>query len=182
VKRLARWVAMRYPVGVEHDDLVQAGLIGLHEAFQRYDGRDGVALLSFAHHRVVGAMIDEMRQADPMARTHRAEGATVSLVDIDGDEVPELQADTATPEHQLERRQLRALMLHLVDGLPTRERQVIVGIYLGERELRDVGADLDVSDTYVCHIRRRALEILRVRMAAALAGTDGHRVQKESFA
>jgi RNA polymerase sigma factor (sigma-70 family) len=131
---------------------------------------------------VVGAMIDEMRQADPMARTHRAEGATVSLVDIDGDAVPELQADTATPEQQLERRQICALMLRLVDGLPARERQVIVGIYLGERELRDVGADLDVSDSYVCHIKGRALEILRVRMAAALAGTDGHRVQKESFA
>lgn len=46
-------------------------MIGLMEALQRYDQRDGVEFESFAIHRIKGAMIDELRADDILSRSDR---------------------------------------------------------------------------------------------------------------
>jgi RNA polymerase sigma factor FliA len=53
---------------VEVDDLVQAGMIGLMDAIQRYEDTHGAQFETYASQRVRGAMLDELRGADWLPR------------------------------------------------------------------------------------------------------------------
>jgi RNA polymerase sigma factor for flagellar operon FliA len=53
------------------DDLIQAGLIGLLDAADHYDGSQGAQFETYAVQRIRGAMLDELRQADWLPRTVR---------------------------------------------------------------------------------------------------------------
>jgi len=44
------------------DDLIQAGMLGLVEAAQRFDASKGASFATFADRRVRGAMLDEVRK------------------------------------------------------------------------------------------------------------------------
>ena len=64
VKRLAYHLMGRLPSNIQHDDLIQAGLVGLFEAIKRYDGTRGASFETYARIRIQGAMIDEVRRGD----------------------------------------------------------------------------------------------------------------------
>lgn len=55
-------LALGLPAHVNRDDLVQAGVLGLLEALQRFDPSRGVRFESFAALRIRGAMLDELRR------------------------------------------------------------------------------------------------------------------------
>jgi RNA polymerase sigma factor for flagellar operon FliA len=74
VRTLARRLGRRLPPYVEVDDLVSAGVVGLMEALQRFDPSRDTAFKSYAEFRIRGAMLDELRRRDMMARDARAEG------------------------------------------------------------------------------------------------------------
>jgi RNA polymerase sigma factor for flagellar operon FliA len=71
VKRIARYLLRRMPGNVELDDLVQAGMVGLLEAAERYTGRESASFATFATHRIRGAMLDSLRDADWSPRSLR---------------------------------------------------------------------------------------------------------------
>jgi RNA polymerase sigma factor for flagellar operon FliA len=71
VKRVAYHMMGRLPASVEVDDLIQAGLIGLLDAAERYDGELGANFETYASQRIRGAMIDELREADWASRNVR---------------------------------------------------------------------------------------------------------------
>lgn len=71
VRRHALSLQVRLPAGVEIDDLIQAGLEGLFDALSRFDEGAGVAFSTFAHQRIRGAMIDELRSRDWLPRSVR---------------------------------------------------------------------------------------------------------------
>jgi RNA polymerase sigma factor for flagellar operon FliA len=54
---------------MEVDELVQVGMIGLIEAARAFDPTKGVAFESYAHSRVRGAMIDEVRRLSFLPRS-----------------------------------------------------------------------------------------------------------------
>ncbi|HIE54699.1 MAG TPA: RNA polymerase sigma factor FliA [Chromatiaceae bacterium] len=64
VKRVAYHLMGRMPASVQVDDLIQAGMIGLLEAINNYDGTKGASFESYARIRIQGAMIDEVRRGD----------------------------------------------------------------------------------------------------------------------
>jgi RNA polymerase sigma factor for flagellar operon FliA len=70
VNLLARRVHRRCPQGVELDDLISAGTIGLVKAVDRYDPRR-CKLSTLAEHRINGAILDYLRQLDPLPRNIR---------------------------------------------------------------------------------------------------------------
>lgn len=70
VELLARRLHRRCPQ-VELDDLVQAGAIGLIQAVDRFDGTKGCLLKTLAEHRIRGALLDYLRQIDPLPRNVR---------------------------------------------------------------------------------------------------------------
>nr|WP_272496035.1 RNA polymerase sigma factor FliA [Gilvimarinus xylanilyticus] len=72
VKRIAHHMMLKMPASVQVDDLIQAGMIGLLEAAQKYDGGKGASFETYAGIRIRGAIVDEMRRGDWAPRSvHR---------------------------------------------------------------------------------------------------------------
>ncbi|MGL5007938.1 MAG: RNA polymerase sigma factor FliA [Plesiomonas sp.] len=72
VKRIACHLLGRLPANVLLEDLVQAGMIGLLEAYQNYDASKGASFETYAGIRIRGAMLDEIRRGDWIPRSvHR---------------------------------------------------------------------------------------------------------------
>jgi RNA polymerase sigma factor (sigma-70 family) len=77
VKRIAYHMMTRLPACVEVDDLVQAGLMGLLDAVDRFDSEQGAHFETYATQRVRGAMLDELRDADWATRNVRRAGRQI---------------------------------------------------------------------------------------------------------
>src|SRR5580765_9113527 len=64
-------MARRCPDWTARADLVAAGMVGLIEAADRYDESRQEPFISFAEHRIRGAVLDELRRGDIMPRRVR---------------------------------------------------------------------------------------------------------------
>jgi len=64
VRRIALQMMSRLPASVELDDLIQAGMLGLLDASNRYEDNRGAKFETFAGQRIRGAMLDELRAND----------------------------------------------------------------------------------------------------------------------
>ena len=71
VKRIAHHMMAKLPACVQADDLVQAGMIGLLDAINRYEGSLGAQFETYAAQRIRGAILDELRRADWLPRSLR---------------------------------------------------------------------------------------------------------------
>ena len=71
VKRIAHHMMAKLPASVQVDDLVQAGMIGLLDAINRYEGSLGAQFETYAAQRIRGAILDELRRADWLPRSLR---------------------------------------------------------------------------------------------------------------
>jgi RNA polymerase sigma factor for flagellar operon FliA len=71
VKRLAHQLRAKLPPSVEVDDLIQAGMIGLLDAVNRYEETHGAQFETYAVQRIRGAMLDELRSTDWLPRSIR---------------------------------------------------------------------------------------------------------------
>jgi RNA polymerase sigma factor FliA len=70
-RRIALKMARRCPAWIQREDLVAAGMLGLTEAAQRYDGTRAEPFLPFAEQRIRGAILDELRRGDLLPRRVR---------------------------------------------------------------------------------------------------------------
>ena len=71
VRKMAYHLATRLPASVQIDDIIQAGLIGLMDAANRFEESQGNRFETYATPRIRGAMIDELRQSDWLPRSMR---------------------------------------------------------------------------------------------------------------
>jgi RNA polymerase sigma factor for flagellar operon FliA len=71
VKKLAYQLKAKLPPSVELDDLIQAGMIGLLDAVNRYEDNHGALFETYAAQRIRGSMLDELRSADWLPRSVR---------------------------------------------------------------------------------------------------------------
>ncbi|MFV8781585.1 RNA polymerase sigma factor FliA [Microbulbifer sp. SA54] len=71
VRRQALSLQVKLPAGIDLDDLIQAGTVGLLDALQRFDPNAGATFSTFANQRIRGAMIDELRTRDWVPRSVR---------------------------------------------------------------------------------------------------------------
>ena len=71
VKKLAHQMKAKLPPSVEVDDLIQAGMIGLLDAVNRYEETHGAQFETYAVQRIRGSMLDELRSSDWMPRSMR---------------------------------------------------------------------------------------------------------------
>ncbi len=72
VRRIAARMRARLPANVTMDELEQAGLIGLNEAFSRFQEGRGASFETYAARRIEGAMLDALRATDTLSRESRA--------------------------------------------------------------------------------------------------------------
>lgn len=71
VKKLAYQLKAKLPASVELDDLIQAGMMGLLDAVNRYEDNHGAQFVTYASQRIRGAMLDELRSNDWLPRSVR---------------------------------------------------------------------------------------------------------------
>jgi len=72
VKSIAHRMAVHLPPSVEADDLVNAGVIGLMNAIERYDATKENKFITYALFRIRGAMLSELRSRDFLSRSNRS--------------------------------------------------------------------------------------------------------------
>lgn len=177
VRRIAHRAAATYglPSGVEAADLVSAGVIGLAEAWDRYDPERGVAFEAFCVPRVKGAVVDAIRASDwvprkARQRSRRTGEPVAVLVSLDGGRNDETDgtsaeriADHSCPEPGLallgvERRQELMIVLN---KLPDREKLIITLHYFHGVQLAEIARKLGVTESRVSQLHGRALRMLR---------------------
>lgn len=71
IKYIAQRIAMRLPAHVTADDLINAGVIGLIDAIEKYDPSRDNMFKTYAEFRIRGAMLDELRGLDWVPRSVR---------------------------------------------------------------------------------------------------------------
>lgn len=173
VGAIARTLSRGLPSSVELDELVNDGVIGLIGALQRYDPERGVEFSTYAGHRIRGAMLDGLRQRDPVPRAIRrgrraqgsgpgasAKGGMIQIVEID--RALALPADDASsPEDLAMEADLACRVRQGLAALPPRDREVITLRMVQGLPLRDVAAQLSLSVTRTVEIQARGIKRLR---------------------
>ncbi|HEY4238850.1 MAG TPA: sigma-70 family RNA polymerase sigma factor [Kofleriaceae bacterium] len=93
-RRIALKMARRCPDWIAREDLVAAGMLGLIEAADRYDDTRQEPFLSFAEHRIRGAVLDELRRGDLLPRRVRQIARKVTTA------IREIENEGETPSDQ----------------------------------------------------------------------------------
>ena len=71
VKYIANRIAMRLPPHIDVNDLINAGIIGLIDAIEKFDPTKEVKFKTYAEIRIKGAILDELRSMDWIPRSIR---------------------------------------------------------------------------------------------------------------
>jgi RNA polymerase sigma factor for flagellar operon FliA len=77
VRFLARRIHERLPQHVDIEDLISAGVVGLMDAFAKFDPAKKVQFRSYAQFRIRGAILDSLRTLDWSPRDLRRKGRAV---------------------------------------------------------------------------------------------------------
>ena len=83
VRHIVRRIAARVPAHVDGDELMAAGYEGLLRAADRFDPDRGVAFSTFAACAIRGAVMDALRDMDPLARPTRQRVQAVERAEAD---------------------------------------------------------------------------------------------------
>jgi RNA polymerase sigma factor (sigma-70 family) len=142
----------------------------LFAALDRFDPSRGVTFAAYAGHRIRGAMLDGLRERDPLPRAQRRamkvhEGAGIQFLEID--DALGVPADEGTgPEAIVLESDLRGQLLCGFAALPPRDREVLA-LRMGRGlPLRVVASRLSLSVTRVAEIQKRGV----IRLRRFLAG------------
>ena len=152
--------------GLPQADLIQEGNIGLMKAVDTFDSDRRARFSTYASRCIE----NEIRM---QFRRNRKTGGTVSLqeaLESDGDSaltLADVLQDSFCMEDTCETQDDIRRMRQLLDGLPARERQIILLRYglSGQPPLTQLETAklLDISRSYVSRLESHALELLRQR-------------------
>ncbi len=79
VRYLAERMLAKLPPSVDRDDLIGAGVLGLLDAVEKYDGLRGVQFKTYAETRIRGAMLDSLRDLDWSSRSLRTRAREIEV-------------------------------------------------------------------------------------------------------
>ena len=71
IRYIAQRIAVKLPPDVQLDDLISAGVIGLLDAYEKFDQSKGVQFKTYAEVRIRGAILDSLRDLDWAPRSLR---------------------------------------------------------------------------------------------------------------
>jgi RNA polymerase sigma factor for flagellar operon FliA len=143
-RRIALRMARRCPDWIAREDLVSAGMVGLIEAADRYDDSRQEPFISFAEHRIRGAILDELRRGDIMPRRVRqlARKITAAIKELEKDGIVASDQrvaaalDVSLDEYQKGLKQLVHVEMAPLDGEELRlvAQEVAPDVQAGHRE------------------------------------------------
>ena len=71
VRYVASRMSVRFPTGLDFDDILSFGVLGLLDAAERFEPERGFSFQTFAVPRIRGAILDELRRFDWISRSGR---------------------------------------------------------------------------------------------------------------
>src|SRR6187402_2298600 len=74
IKHIAHKVMMRLPATIEMHDLINAGVLGLLDAVDKFEPERGVKFKTYAEVRIRGTILDSLRDLDWAPRSLRKKG------------------------------------------------------------------------------------------------------------
>jgi len=147
VRTIARRVRRRGLL-VEEDDLVSAGTIGLIEAVDRYDHDRDVPFVAFAHPRIRGAMIDELRRLRATQPGRETQSSPVLSLETataeDGLALIDVTVNPSSPEPHTCRE--LGEVLDALELLPDREREMLT-LHVAGHTLAEIGGAFGCSES-----------------------------------
>lgn len=175
VYKLVRQMSRGLPANVERDDLLAAGIVGLVDSIRRNGGSDGESFVGYARMRIRGAIVDELRAQDWLSRRAReavnAAGGDgtcfVGLHEVTPVEESIHLSHGEDPVEALSARSDHRALVTAIAKLPERERRVVGMYYFEGAKLKEIGAELGVSEPRVSQLHARALGRLRGMLSAA---------------
>lgn len=161
--RLVAHVAKKFDsCGIDHDDLISIGTVGLIKAVETYQPTKGTKFATYAARCIQNEILMQIRT---LKKTRKdvslyspigmdKEGNEITIVDL-------LKSDTDETEEQVSKRMEIKSMLELLNVLDDRERKVIemrFGLSDGNEWTQNEVADqLGISRSYVSRLEKRAL-------------------------
>jgi RNA polymerase sigma factor (sigma-70 family) len=152
--------------GVELDDLMQAGMIGICVAAQRFDPGKGCQFSTYATYWIRQAIAHTVSAARPIRWPVGAKEGPAVVVSLDqpaGDGDARIGDWIRAPDTE-PAIVARVAVAQLLPLLPPHEREVIerrYGIGRPEETLRSIGEELGASHQQISNIQARALARLR---------------------
>lgn len=139
-------------------DIVQEGTVGLIEAAESYDHTRGVAFSLYAFHRIRGRIANFVAREGKLNWVYidsplEEEGA-LTLGDALVDGAPAVAA-------QAERNFLVSQVRSAMDRLPKSEQAVLAGMYLEEREPKQLAETLDMSISHIYRLQKQGIRRVR---------------------
>jgi RNA polymerase sigma factor for flagellar operon FliA len=127
LRRLAKRLCRRTSTHHLEDDLVQAGALGLIEASIRFDESRAVPFRAYAHRRIEGAMLDEIRAYMPLTR--RAHESDDGRLRFDGPTMSEPPCGTPPADELLARGHDLFDLRCALQRLSEDEHAIIIAVY-----------------------------------------------------
>jgi RNA polymerase sigma factor for flagellar operon FliA len=159
------------PANVERDDLLAAGVFGLIDSIRRNGGSQGETFVGYAKMRIRGAIVDELRAQDWLSRRAReawtaraGEGWSTSFVSLHDMTPTEESVHLSGGDDPIEAMiacSVRRALAAAIEQLPERERRIVGMHYFEGAKMKDIGAQLGVSEPRVSQLHARALGRLR---------------------
>lgn len=106
---------------------------------------------------------------------------TVPLADGEPVRLGDMIPDPASPDplDVIEREESKRLLVEAIDGLPEKDRIVLSLYYQDGLTLKEIGKVMDISESRVCQIHKRALIRLRYMLEQAVQLPNGRSGQKK---
>jgi RNA polymerase sigma factor FliA len=165
--RLGRHVHASYRA-----DLYSFGVEGLMDAIEKFRPAMGNRFETYGSVRIRGAMSDGIRKMSwlPRGAENRSSRVIETVVPVDfqaartpvGAKLQDCLSDrtAATPFDDLLLQADHDEVVAAVQSLPDRERNVVVEHYYAQKQLKEIGRDMGVTESRVCQLHRRALRML----------------------
>lgn len=173
VKRIASRMAFKYGSLVEYEDLVQVGMIGLLDAYDKYVVTKDCSFRTYAGKRIVGSIMDELRKLDHLSRPDRQAVKNGGRLDVDicyledylcGSE-DNIADDRDNPLDVLIRKDMLSKALSRIDSMTGQVKKVMQMHYHEGMSLKDISLELGVTISAVSQSRTRAIAILKLKLA-----------------
>lgn len=180
VRGIARTISRALPPVVEVQELIHDGVLGLLESMRRFDPSRGVEFRAYATHRIRGAILDGLRERDPLPRSiRRALRAAEAALGSPGpcirptppvtqllslDEAGPLAAPDGAPEEHVLAAEGREDLRRALAALPDRDRRILYLRFTQGWRLREVAEHYGISITRIAELQERAVGRLRKAM------------------
>ncbi len=139
-------------------DVIQEGTVGLIEAVGTYDHQRGVAFSLYAMHRIRGRMLNYMQREGKLALCSIDSPLSDDQSSTVGDLLVDARAEVAK---QAERNYLVEQVEKAMGRLPANEQAVLSGVFLEDREPKQLAESLDVSISHIYRLQKQGIKRVR---------------------